>query len=130
MSKPFDEGLRYERALFLELLLTPESRALRHAFFAERAASKIPGVGDDTPRRKIEAKAHGLGELIGQVGGKLVQRVVHEPPLHLGGDAAGPLVHRDNPSGVNRLAVLVVEDLVLRVGQLQPALGPHLRRAE
>jgi 3-hydroxyacyl-CoA dehydrogenase len=57
VSKPFDEGLRYERELFLELLLTPESRALRHAFFAERAASKIPDVGEDTPRRKIDQVA-------------------------------------------------------------------------
>ena len=57
VSKPFDEGLRYERELFLELLLTPESRALRHAFFAERAASRIPDVGEDTPRRKIDQVA-------------------------------------------------------------------------
>ena len=33
---------------------TPESRALRHAFFAERAAAKIPDVPDDTPLRAIK----------------------------------------------------------------------------
>ena len=38
VAKPFDEGMRIERALFLELVESPESRALRHAFFAERAA--------------------------------------------------------------------------------------------
>src|SRR5262244_32119 len=32
---------------------SPESRALRHAFFAERAAAKIPDVPEDTPLRKI-----------------------------------------------------------------------------
>jgi 3-hydroxyacyl-CoA dehydrogenase len=32
-----------------ELLLSDESRALRHIFFAERAASKIADVPEDTP---------------------------------------------------------------------------------
>ncbi|MDH4062031.1 MAG: 3-hydroxyacyl-CoA dehydrogenase NAD-binding domain-containing protein [Aquincola sp.] len=50
----FDDGMRYEREAFMALMLTPESRALRHAFFAERAASKIADVPEDTPQRKIE----------------------------------------------------------------------------
>ncbi len=55
--KPFDEGLRVERELFMQLMQTPESRALRHAFLAERAAGKYPGLPEDTPRRKIECIA-------------------------------------------------------------------------
>jgi 3-hydroxyacyl-CoA dehydrogenase len=50
---PFDEGVRLERELFTQLMQSPESRALRHAFFAERAAAKIPDVPEDTPLRKI-----------------------------------------------------------------------------
>jgi 3-hydroxyacyl-CoA dehydrogenase len=57
VSKPFDEGLRYERELFVHLVQTPESRALRHAFFAERAATKIPGIDPATVPRKIERVA-------------------------------------------------------------------------
>jgi 3-hydroxyacyl-CoA dehydrogenase len=53
----FDDGLACERELFLALMTTPESKALRHAFFGERAASKIPDVPDDTPRRPIEKVA-------------------------------------------------------------------------
>ena len=53
VSLPFDEGVRLERELFLQLMQSPESRALRHAFFAERAAAKIPDVPEDTPLRKI-----------------------------------------------------------------------------
>ncbi|HTQ73368.1 MAG TPA: 3-hydroxyacyl-CoA dehydrogenase NAD-binding domain-containing protein [Burkholderiales bacterium] len=53
ISLPFDEGVRLERELFLQLMQSPESRALRHAFFAERAAAKIPDVPEDTPLRKI-----------------------------------------------------------------------------
>ena len=49
----FDEGLAAERALFTGLMFTPESVSLRHLFFAERAASKIPDVPEDTPVRDI-----------------------------------------------------------------------------
>jgi 3-hydroxyacyl-CoA dehydrogenase len=54
VAMPFDEGLSFERRLFLELVQSPESRALRHAFFAERAAARIPDVPETTPTRKIE----------------------------------------------------------------------------
>ena len=57
VTKPFDEGIRYERDLFLQLIQSPESRALRHAFFGERAASKIPDVPADTALRKVESVA-------------------------------------------------------------------------
>ncbi|WP_304305776.1 3-hydroxyacyl-CoA dehydrogenase NAD-binding domain-containing protein [Pseudacidovorax intermedius] len=52
-----DDGLAYERDAFISLMMTPECKALRHAFFAERAASKIPDVPEDTPQRKIEQVA-------------------------------------------------------------------------
>ena len=51
----FDDGLAEERRLFTTLMETPESRALRHLFLAERAASKIPDVPSDTPQRGIKA---------------------------------------------------------------------------
>ncbi|WP_017773885.1 3-hydroxyacyl-CoA dehydrogenase NAD-binding domain-containing protein [Paraburkholderia kururiensis] len=53
----FDKGLAFERECFMALVQTPESRALRHAFFGERAASKIPDVPAGTPVRKIEKVA-------------------------------------------------------------------------
>jgi len=56
-SQPFEEGLRTERDLFLALLGTTESSALRHAFFAERAAAKIADVPEDTPSRQIRSAA-------------------------------------------------------------------------
>ena len=57
VTMKFDEGMRFERDTFLALMTTPESKALRHAFFGERAASKIPDVPEDTPQRKIEKVA-------------------------------------------------------------------------
>jgi 3-hydroxyacyl-CoA dehydrogenase len=57
LKMKFDDGMRFERDTFLALMMTPESKALRHAFFGERAASKIPDVPEDTPQRKIEKVA-------------------------------------------------------------------------
>ena len=56
-GKPFDEGLAIERTAFLELMETPESKGLRHAFFAERAAAKVPGITPSTPVRPIDRAA-------------------------------------------------------------------------
>jgi 3-hydroxyacyl-CoA dehydrogenase len=53
VKRKFDDGMAYEREIFLALMLTPECKALRHAFFGERAASKIPDVPDNTPVRPI-----------------------------------------------------------------------------
>jgi enoyl-CoA hydratase/carnithine racemase len=39
---PFEEGCRKEEALFLECLLSDQSRALIHVFFAERDFARIP----------------------------------------------------------------------------------------
>jgi 3-hydroxyacyl-CoA dehydrogenase len=52
-TKPFDEGLRLEREAFVTLMATPEARALRHVFTAERAARKVPGLPEDTKLRGI-----------------------------------------------------------------------------
>lgn len=65
-KKKFDDGMAYERELFVNLMMTPESMALRHLFMAERAASKIPDVPADTPQRTI-AKVAVIGA--GTMGG-------------------------------------------------------------
>ena len=57
LTMRFDQGMLAEREIFVALMSTPESKALRHAFFAERAASKIADVPGDTPVRKIEQVA-------------------------------------------------------------------------
>ena len=53
-KKKFADGMAVEREIFINLMWTPESRALRHLFMAERAASKIPDVPSDTPKRDIK----------------------------------------------------------------------------
>lgn len=56
-KRKFEDGMAFERELFINLMWTPESRALRHIFMAERAASKIPDVPEDTPKREINSVA-------------------------------------------------------------------------
>ncbi|MGW0701139.1 3-hydroxyacyl-CoA dehydrogenase NAD-binding domain-containing protein [Streptomyces sp. NPDC002867] len=56
-TTPFEEGLAEERKAFLELMNGDQSAALRHAFFAERAARKIPGVPPGTPARRVDTVA-------------------------------------------------------------------------
>ncbi len=46
---PFAQGIAKEQELFMKLVTGDQSKALRHLFFAERAASKIDGVSADTP---------------------------------------------------------------------------------
>ena len=57
VSLSFDEGMKKERELFLKLVNSPESQALRHIFGAERAALKLPDVPADTPLRAINQVA-------------------------------------------------------------------------
>jgi 3-hydroxyacyl-CoA dehydrogenase len=53
----FDEGLKREQELFVTCLYSTESKAMIHAFFGERAVSKIPGIGKDTPTYEIKKAA-------------------------------------------------------------------------
>ena len=57
VTTPFDEGLERERQMFLDLTMTPQSRAARHLFFAERECARIPDIPSDTPAREIKTAA-------------------------------------------------------------------------
>ena len=54
VKQPFEAGLQVEREAFALLVSTPESMALRHAFFAERAAGKVPDIGKEVTLRQIK----------------------------------------------------------------------------
>src|SRR2546428_6993998 len=53
VSLPFEQGLKRERELFGELLTSPESKAQRYFFFAEREAAKIPDAPADTAAKDV-----------------------------------------------------------------------------
>ncbi len=52
---PFAEGLGCERELFYDALQDWQSKALIHAFFAEREAAKIPGLPRNVKPREIKS---------------------------------------------------------------------------
>jgi 3-hydroxyacyl-CoA dehydrogenase len=54
---PFDKGIARERELFTEAVESTESKALRHVFFGERTAAKIPDVPSSTPTTPIRKVA-------------------------------------------------------------------------
>ncbi len=55
VNLPFEEGLQIEHKLFMELMGGDQSAAQRYTFFAERQATKIPGVADDVPLIPVNA---------------------------------------------------------------------------
>jgi len=57
MTLPFDAGSVRERELFADCVISTESKALRHLFFAERDAAKVPDVPKDTPTIDIRRAA-------------------------------------------------------------------------
>ena len=57
---PFDEGLAREREIFEACVTSDESKAMRHVFFAQRAAGKIPGVS-----KSIEPCQFGSAGVVG-----------------------------------------------------------------
>ena len=56
-TKKFEEGMATERQIFINLMMTSESRALRHLFLGERAASKIPDIDSSVHQREIKSVA-------------------------------------------------------------------------
>jgi 3-hydroxyacyl-CoA dehydrogenase len=51
---PASEGIARERQIFREAAASPYARALQYAFFAERQAANLPGIGPDVKARPVE----------------------------------------------------------------------------
>jgi 3-hydroxyacyl-CoA dehydrogenase len=73
-TMPFNEGCEFERKLFIECLLSHQSKALIHVFFSEREAAKIPDVPKDFPLLAIKSAAV-LGA--GTMGGAIAMTLVN-----------------------------------------------------
>jgi len=54
---PFEDGLKRERALFLECMASPQRAGLIHAFLGEREVAKVPGLPAGTPIRPLRSVA-------------------------------------------------------------------------
>jgi 3-hydroxyacyl-CoA dehydrogenase len=68
LQQPFDGGSLRERELFADCVVSTQSKALRHLFFAEREAAKVPDVPKETPAREItRAAVVGAGTMGGGI---------------------------------------------------------------
>ena len=126
VGKPFEEGLRIERELFVELLNGPESRALRHAFFAERAAGKIPDVPEDTPRRTIaKVGVVGAGTMGGGIAMNFLNAGLPVTILETRQEALdrGVATIRRNYESTAKKGKLTAEKMQSRMALLKPTLS-------
>ena len=60
---PFERGIAREERLFMELVQSAPSAALRHVFFAERELSKVPGLPKSEPVEITTAGVIGAGTM-------------------------------------------------------------------
>ncbi|MBP6683105.1 MAG: enoyl-CoA hydratase/isomerase family protein [Halioglobus sp.] len=74
VNQPFDEGMKTESKLFMELMSGPQSAAQQYFFFAERQAGKVPGIDRDTAEIPI-AKVGVVGS--GTMGGGIAMNMVN-----------------------------------------------------
>ncbi|HEV2565678.1 MAG TPA: 3-hydroxyacyl-CoA dehydrogenase NAD-binding domain-containing protein [Microvirga sp.] len=62
-SVPLNDGMAQEREAFLELRSSDQSAALRHAFFAEREVTRLPGLESVEPRPVQKVGIVGAGTM-------------------------------------------------------------------
>ncbi|WP_207541080.1 3-hydroxyacyl-CoA dehydrogenase NAD-binding domain-containing protein [Sabulicella rubraurantiaca] len=68
LTMPFEEGLNVEREQFQRLVAGEQSHALRHIFFGEREAARIPGMPEGTqPLPVKKAVVIGAGTMGGGI---------------------------------------------------------------
>ncbi len=124
--KPFDDGVAIERQLFLELVGSPESKALRHVFLAERAASKVPDVPEDTPTRPIRTAAViGAGTMGGGIAMCFANAGIPVRVLEVKQEALdkGLATIRKNYEASAKKGKLTAAQVEERMGLIQPTLA-------
>ena len=126
LLKPFDEGMKLERAAFTELLGSPESKALRHVFFATRAAAKIPDVPASTPQRAVESLAViGAGTMGGGIAMNFANAGLPVTVLETGQAALdkGLAVVKKNYQSTLQKGRLTPEEFDKRLGRIKGTLS-------
>ncbi|MBL7249357.1 3-hydroxyacyl-CoA dehydrogenase NAD-binding domain-containing protein [Alloalcanivorax marinus] len=123
---PFDEGMKRERELFAELLVSPESRAQRHVFFAEREVAKVPGLAKDTPKREINQVAViGAGTMGGGIAMNFANAGIPVKILEVKEEALekGIAVIRKNYENTAKKGRITAQQVEDRMALIQPTLS-------
>lgn len=125
-SRPFDEGMKLEREFFQTLMNTPESRALRHVFVAERAAARIAGIPDGAVARSVASVGViGAGTMGGGITMSLVNAGIPVVLLEASKEALdkGLATIRKNYESSLKKGKLTQEKLDQRMSLITPTLG-------
>jgi 3-hydroxyacyl-CoA dehydrogenase len=123
VALPFEAGLRRERELFLELLDSPESKAQRYFFFAEREAAKIPDIPPDTPVGEVcRAGVIGAGTMGGGIAMCFANAGIPVTVVEASRDALerGLAVVRRNYEATAARGRLTPDDVGRRMGLITP----------
>jgi 3-hydroxyacyl-CoA dehydrogenase len=126
VDKPFDEGVAFERQKFMELIFSPESAAQRYYFFAERAASKIPDVPDDTKAREIKTVGiMGAGTMGGGIAMNFLNAGIPVTLVEMKQEALdrGLATIRSNYERTAKRGGMSAEDVEKRMGLITPTLS-------
>src|SRR5258707_11867672 len=124
-DRPFDAGIKGERELFTTLMLSPESMALRHVFQAERAASHILDVPNDTPTRSIrKVGVIGAGTMGGGISMTFINAGIPVVLLEMTQEALdkGLATMRRNYGGALKKGTLTEAALEQRLALVTPTL--------
>ena len=122
---PFDEGLKRERELFLELLTSQESAAQRYYFFAEREAAKVLDVPADTAQREIKkAGIVGAGTMGGGIAMNFANAGIPVSLLEVKQEALdrGLKTIRTNYENTAKRGGMKAEDVDKRMALIKPTL--------
>ena len=123
---PFEDGMKRERELFAELLVSPESRAQRHVFFAEREVAKVPGLPKDTAKRDVKSAAIiGAGTMGGGIAMNFANAGIPVKILEVKEDALerGIAVIRKNYENTAKKGRITQEQAEQRMALIQPTLS-------
>jgi len=123
---PFEDGMKRERELFAELLVSPESRAQRHVFFAEREVAKVPGLPKDTAKRDVNSAAIiGAGTMGGGIAMNFANAGIPVKILEVKEEALekGIAVIRKNYENTAKKGRITQEQVEQRMALIQPTLS-------
>jgi 3-hydroxyacyl-CoA dehydrogenase len=123
---PFEDGLKRERALFLECMASPQRAGLIHAFFGEREVAKVPGLPAGTPIRPLQSVAViGAGTMGGGIATCFANIGIPVTLLDSGREALdkGEAAIRRAYEGMVHKGRLTLVEMESRLTRIRPALS-------
>ena len=122
---PYAEGVKKERELFMKLMTGTQSKAMRHYFFAERAANKVDDIPADTPLIDIKKVGIiGAGTMGGGIAMNFLSAGIPVTILEMKQEALdrGTATMRKNYEATAKKGRMTAEQVEQAMGLLTPTL--------